>query len=334
MSNELPNGTVLPSGLLSCNAYSMADAYRKTFENYTLKAGIVVKSYDVSDNANITKKATEYDVMAFEQDGNKSSTVITYKNCIAMTSFGNVADFFEANLRKLNHKTSKGTVPSPSGQDGAIVLLLCLNGLSDKGIIVGSLPHPDRKTQLTDTNPHLEGEYNGVHVTVNEDGSTSLSFKGATDNQGNSIANPGTTEIKIEKDGSYQVDHSTVTFRMDKSGTASLTAKKDVDVTAQGNINFQIQGNANINVQGNISATSGGNTSVKSGGKVDVTSSGDTTITSGGKTSVTASGITSVTAPQITLNGASGQILTTVTDPFVDLITGFPTTGVPTVKAG
>lgn len=49
---------------------------------------------------------------------------------------------------------------------------------------------------------------------------------------------------------------------------------------------------------------------------------------------VEATGKATVTASEIDLNGSAGEVLTTVTDPVVDLIYGTPTMGVPTVKAG
>ena len=295
MSNFLRNGTILPSGLLCSNPGDAMGAFKKTYQNSSLRFGIVIASYDKDDVNNISKLFPEYDVFVFEQNENKSSTPITYKNCTCASGFGSKADFFEARLRAYTKKTTKATTISLSGQNGAIVLLLCLNGLSDTGIIISALSHPDRPTTLTGSDPHLEGEYNGVNIKVNADGSTSLTFNGAKDNDGNIInASQGVTEIKIEKDGSFQVDHSAITFRLDKSGDATLTANNDVNVNAKGSINFQVQGDANIKV----------------------------------------TGVASVVASEIDLNGSGGMILTTLTDPVVDLITGIPTIGVPTVKAG
>lgn len=295
MNNLLDNGTVLPSGLLSGSSASIGDAFKKTYQNCYLRVGIVIKSYSINDEGNITKRLPEYDIMAFEQNENIASTISTYKNCIAMTSFGSIADFFEANIRSLLMKSTRGVTPTFSGQNGSIVLLLCLNALSDAAIIIGCLGHPDRPTLLTNDSPHLEGEYNGVHITVNEDGSTSLTFKGATDNDGNQITpSQGNTVIQIEKDGTFQVNHSTITFRLDRNGTATLTTEKDTDLNVSGNVNIVVTGDANVTTQGK----------------------------------------TIVTAKEIHLNGEAGKILTTVTDPVIDTIFGTPTQGVPTVKAG
>jgi hypothetical protein len=129
--------------------------------------------------------------------------------------------------------------PTFKNQDGAIVLIQCLDNIGDKAVVVGNLIHPDRPTTVITTDPYLQGEYNGVNVEVKNDGSTSLTFKGATDSQG-LPTNPtqGDTKVSIEKDGSFQVDHKTVTFRLDKSGDVTINSSVgNVNVTSTtGNI--------------------------------------------------------------------------------------------------
>jgi hypothetical protein len=326
MSNILDNGTVLPHGLLSGSSSSMGDAFKKTYQNSSLRVGIVTQSYSVADPKNITKIFPEYDVMTFEQNEDQGSTTITYKNCIAASSFGSIADFFEANIRKLKVKKTKGVTPSPAGQDGSIVLLLCLNGLSDKGVIVGCLSHPDRKTNLKDSEPYLEGEYNGVNIKVGKDGSTSITFKGATDNQGKPVdASQGNTEIKIEKDGSYQVDHDSISFRMDRNGTTTLKGKKDINLITDTNVNVTATKDVNVKCV---------NAKVDASGKVNVNSGGDTTVVAGADCKVTATGKIVETAKEIDLNGAISGITTENSHQgVIDFITGVPVQPSQTVKA-
>lgn len=332
--NFLDNGAVLPHGLLGENLRSAMSGFNKTYKNFPLRIGVVVKAHPVSDPSNHSKLTTEYDVQVIEQNQDQGATSIFYRNCMSAESMGSIADFLEKALRPQKKKANKGATKL-NDQDGAIVLLLCLDAMSDKGIIVSSLTHPDRKTKLKSSDPYLEGEYNGINVVVNTDGSTTLTFKGATDNEGKPI-DPvqGNTEIKIEKDGSYQVDHNTITFRMDKGGTASLNAKKDVNVTAQGNVTFQVTGNATINTQGNTSVNASGEVNVKSGGNTSVDAGGNVEVKAGGTCDVNASATVNVKAPLVNVNAAAGDVLTDITDPFVDLITGFPTQGVKTFKAG
>lgn len=247
MSNMLDNGSVLPFGLLSQDTYSMADAFKKTHQNYALRVGIVINSYGKSDPSNMSKQNPEYDVMTFEQNEDQGSTTITYKNCVAASAFGSIADFFEATVRKMKAKTTKGSTPDPAGQNGSMVLLLCLNGLSDRAVIIGALGHPDRKTTLVDDSPRLEGEYNGINIKVETDGSTTLTFKGATDNDGKLIDSKQTpTILKIEKDGSFQASHQTITHRLDKNGKASLTADDDISLLTKKNVNVTTTESINL----------------------------------------------------------------------------------------
>lgn len=255
MSNELDNGAVLPFGLMSQGAGGMMEGFKKSYQNSSLRVGIIKESYGIADAKNVSKLVPEYDVMVFEQNEDKGATVIVYKNCMAAAALGSVADFFEANLRKLKKKKTKGETPSVNGQNGAVVLILCLDSMSEKGIIVGALSHPDRKTSLTDTEPHLEGEYNGVNIKVEKDGSTTLTFKGATDNDGKvTDASQGNTVMKIEKDGSYQVNHKTITQRLAKDGKASLTADDDISNTTKKNFNVTATESVNIKATKDINA--------------------------------------------------------------------------------
>lgn len=233
LNNFLNNGTVLPSGLLEASE-NLSEGFNKTYKNTALRVGIITDTYDLSSDQNVSKILVEYNVLVIEQNEDKGSTIIPYRNCIAASSFGSIADFFEAKLRKLEKKTTEGITPTFSGQNGSIVLLLCLNGFSDTGIIVGALSHPDRKTTLKDEGLHLEGEYNGINIQVNDDGSSLLTFKGATDNDGKpKDSSLGTTEISIEKDGSVQFKHKTITQRLDKNGDVSLNTTGNITNSAK-----------------------------------------------------------------------------------------------------
>lgn len=245
MENFLENGAVLPFGLLGEELRSGMAGFNKSYRNVAMRIGVIIKSYPVSDPNNFSKLTTEHDVLVFEQNEDVGSTPLTYRNCLSAEGLGSIADFFERSLRT-QEKAPDGNL-NTKGQNGAIVLILCLDGMSDKAIIVGQLTHPDRKTTLTDNSPHLEGEFNGIHIVINTDGSAKFTFKGATDNDGNIIdSSQGPTTVAVETDGSYQVMHKTITQRFDKSGDASLTAdgdisnttKKDFSVTATGGINL------------------------------------------------------------------------------------------------
>jgi phage gp45-like len=288
---------------------SHLDGFNKTYQNTALRVGIIVKSYPIDDSSNLNKMVPEYDVMAFEKDENRGSAISTYKHCIAAKSLGSIADFFEMSYRKMEKNTTKSDIPTTSGQNGSIVLLLCLNGISDNGIIIGALDHPDRKTTLQDGNPYLQGEYNGVNIKVENDGSTSLTFRGATDNDGKIIdSSQGPTVMKIEKDGSYQVNHKTVTQRFDKKGTVDLTAddnisnvtKKGFNITASENIAMKATKNISLDCKDLLTSASGNATLNCS--KLQI--SADTEISvKGAQFKVEAQAMANIKATTITLEG-------------------------------
>ena len=263
MSTRMKNGAILPSGLLGVNPNAMLEGFKKSYQNSSLRIGVITNVYPKGDPKNITDLANEYDVIVFEQNEKQSATPITYKNCLSSEGLGSIADFFEKTLRV---QKKEGKSVDTKNQNGAIVLILCLNGVSDKGIIIGSVIHPDRKTTLTDEGPRLEGEFNGVNIKVEKDGSTSLTFKGATDNDGKVIdSSQGNTEMKIEKDGSFQVAHKGVTQRLEKGGVASLTAednisnttKKTFSVTAIEDITLEATKNMSIKAQDMVAKITG-----------------------------------------------------------------------------
>jgi hypothetical protein len=318
MSNVMDNGAILPSGLLGVSDQDMMAGFNKTYKNSALRIGIVINTYPISDDKNRAKLTTEYDVLVIEQNEDRGTTTILYRNCMSSEGLGSIADFFERTLRKKKKKTTKGDSTNLKGQDGAIVLLLCLDSMSDKGIIISSLTHPDRKTKLLTDEPYLEGEYNGVNIKVATDGSTTLTFRGATGNDGKVLdASQGQTVISIEKDGSFQVQHDKVTFRMGRDGNASLVAKKDIILNASGNINITATGDVNMQCT---------NLKVNASGKADVTVGGDCNVTSSGKTTVKAS--------EIDLNGAASGITTMNSHQgVIDFITGVPVQPSNTVKS-
>jgi hypothetical protein len=242
MSNILDNGTVLPYGLLAKQGAEAAVlAFNRSYRNTGLKAGIVIKSYPYNDPNNQNGLCTEYDVITIEQFENKGSTSILYRNCLSTQGFGSLADYLEYTLRPKTFQTNKGS-PTFGDQDGAIVLIQCLDNVGDKAIVTGTLIHPDRTTNITSTAPQLAGEYNGVNIVVNNDGSCALTFKGATDSEGvPTDPTQGNTVLQIKTDGSFEFSHSTIDILADKSGTLSITAKADCTITATGTVTVEGQ---------------------------------------------------------------------------------------------
>ena len=309
MSNIMDNGAVLPSGLLGVSDRGMMAGFNKTYRNNALRIGVVVASYPISDDKNRSKLTSEYDVLVVEQNENLGTTTLLYRNCMSSEGLGSIADFFEKSLRPKKKKTTAGESVNLKGQDGAIVLLLCLDSMSDKGIIISALTHPDRKTTLVDEVPRLEGEYNGLNIKVEKDGSATLTFRGATDNDGKvTDKEQGDTVIGIEKDGSFQVKHKTITHRLDKKGTASLTADEDISNTTKKNFNIDATENISLKAAKNVVLDCAELASKASGSatlecqKFSVKSQSEISI-KGSELKVEAEAMAKIKAPMITLDG-------------------------------
>jgi hypothetical protein len=233
MSNHLPNGTVLPHGLLGVDLQSEMSGFNRQYKNTPLRMGIVTTIYNVNDPKNYTGLSTEYDVIVLEQNENSSYTSLTYRNCLSSEGMGSIADYFEKNLRNQTENSNPQGTPNTANQNGAIVILLCLDGFSEKGIIIGGLTHPDRATNLTTSAPQLYGEYNGVNISISPDGSGKLIIQGATDNNGNIISPQGS-----------------VTIQGQPNGQLNIITTSNTNITVGGNTNITTTGTANIIAQG------------------------------------------------------------------------------------
>lgn len=249
----LPNGTVLPHGLLSVETQAMMAGFNKTYRNYSLKAGFITAVYPKDSDKNIGKFVTEYDVLVIEQEDNTGMAPILYRRCVAIDGIGGIADYFEAQRRPVK-KQRNNKKRDLKDQNGTLVLLLCLNGNGNSGVIIGGLTHPDRGTKIKGEGPQLYGSYNGIDIQILPDGSAQIKFRGATDNDGAPIdKTQGTTSIDIEKDGTFQIKHQGVTQRLQKDGNASLTAEKNISMGAKGNIAATSEGDINLESKGKTS---------------------------------------------------------------------------------
>lgn len=274
---RLSNGTVLPSSLVSVDTDSDIAGFNHTYKNTALKAGVIVKRFDIDDDENVSKLTPEYDVMVVEQDANRATTTIQYRKCPSVDSFGSIADYFEHTYRAPT-KTSKNL--DLSIQNGAFVLLLCLDGSNEKAIIIGGIKHPSRNAAIVSNGtPQMQGEFNGLRWTIDEDGSLDVLFRGPTDAEGlpqNFTA--GGTTFSIQKDGSVEINDSNLdaadsaSNRLDSTGTnhqlstgALLPYEKiRIDKTLA-KIQMQARNNIELqtNMQYNLSADIGINLTTK-----------------------------------------------------------------------
>lgn len=188
-----------------------------------LRIGFVVETFSCANPRNKSKLCTEYSVDVVEQN----QSMVRYEGCIGIDTFGD-----QLNFLNINHRTV--TEPSRAAKDqslnvksqsvpwkyknGALVLLLCIEGRKDNAVILGGIQHPayrldrntdvdpavsefvgvgssgsrdDRVKQLPlalpgigsgDPEDHAEptmiGEFNGLRWNINNDGELTMIFQG------------------------------------------------------------------------------------------------------------------------------------------------------------
>jgi hypothetical protein len=306
------NETTVNSSLYSIEDSPEQKFFEKIYNKTSLMAGIVIRVYETDDEKNLNKNIPEYDVLVVQQNGLESMEPTIYKNCINVESFGGKADFFEYKMRAVDNKPQDNQKAilnvNFKEQHGNMVLLLCLDGSTDKGIIVKSVSHKGRKTKLTkEAGLHLEGEYNGLNWKIDKDGALTVTFKSKTNNEGvPQDKQAGGTHIQIDKTGQVDIntnlkDAEETYIRMDKKNkdvglkagnNIGLTAKKDVGINAEGNVNVSSKASVAINAEGTANFTAksaitvdGGSALTLKGGNVTLNGENGVTI-EGQKTSI------------------------------------------------
>jgi len=335
------NNPVLPSSLMSIQSDSDVDFGNKIFGNNTLKVGVVIDILEPDNEDNVSKVGTEYHVMAIEQDRANGINSSIYKNCLAMDSFGGIADFFQFKRRKPLDAKGVQDKASLQEQEGTIVLLLCLDGNAEKAIIIGQMKNPSRKEVFNEESGHsAEGEFNGLRYSVDDDGAFTVTFKGATDEDGvpkdDSVSG---TQLKIEKDGSLEVNNATLSgslaggnrkpkegeeeeaaeeeeagedivnekIRLDRTAmTLDIESRKDLTLKSDENVNIVAKKNLDLKIMDLVIAAEG-KASIESGGPCSVTATGAFEVTA---TEITLTADTTLTlsGTQISLDGTMIQL--------------------------
>ena len=256
---RLPSGGIVNSSLFSLEHGSMDKAFQQQSNNVQMRVGFVEARYPIDSPKNISKKHVEYDVNTIHQTDGGGITNVVYRNCGVSDGFGGIGDFFEKTLRPQTKSDTKNNPEDLINQDGAIVIVQCVNGNLKNATIVGAMPHPELKSRLSGNGNELAAEFNGVGIKINDDGSCSLTFKGATDNSGQPIDDTqGTTTVSIEKDGSIQIENAGVSQRLDKTtgdwtitntGASEISSQKDVAISANGGANSITASESGLSVQ-------------------------------------------------------------------------------------
>ncbi len=270
-----PNDPVLPSSLLSVADQDYYSTFNYSFNNFSLKVGLVKKTYDTDHKENENKKMPEYDVLVFEQHEDQGVASTTYPHCIFLDTFGGLGDFFEFKKRSPTDEQ----LLDPANSDGATVLMLCVDGISEKGLIIGAIPHPNRKSTLTkEAGNHLEGQFNGLNWQINDDGALTITFKSGTDNKGvPKDEKAGGANWKIEKDGSIELsDGDAENVRLDKTAkTLTANAENDISITsAKKNVSVTAGAAVNITAKKDLIAAAQGKAAFSASKTFDIIAKG------------------------------------------------------------
>lgn len=283
------------------------NSYNKSFSDVTLKVGVIIKKYDIGDDNNISQAFPEYDVLAVSQEKDMGTASIIYKRCQVLQNFGGIGDFFEAKLRQPDKDPLKPKEnEDPKEENGSIVLLLCLHGNQDTGIILGALQHPKRKTTLTkDKGNHLEGEYNGVNWQINDDGELTLTYKSKTDNDGKpQDESAGGTFVKISKDGSVEInDGESESIKIDKPGkNISTKAENDISSDSGAATNITAGAAVNITAGADLIAKAEGMANIEAGSMITIKAAASATIEAS-STTIKSQSITTIESPAVQVKG-------------------------------
>lgn len=314
---------VFPSSLVQHRDDSEHNLLSKISNDTTLKLGVVLEVIEANSKDNQTKQGPEYHVMVIEQHKTKGINSAIYKNCVALDSFGGAADYLQFTRRAPTDRKKVKDKATMKSQNGSIVLLLCLDGSSETGIIVGALPHPAKSKVLTpDKQTHLEGEFNGLNWEINKDGELTITFKSATNNDGKpQDEQAGGSNIKIEKDGSVELsDGNEESIRIDKTAkTVTTTAESDIINNTQAN--YQVTAEENIELTSTLDLIfkASGSALLKSTKAMDIESSANLnikakgmTVNGGSSLNVKASNI-AIKAPKVSIGPAPAPAIVLTT---------------------
>jgi hypothetical protein len=143
-----------------------------------LHFGEIVAMFPPNHMANISKKETEYVVMVQLRDSIGILTPTPYR-CVRVDGLGGVSDHLRMTVRP-----SSGEIKERSITDGSMVLIACINGDKNNGVILGGIRHPDNKTVDVSDARYLSFMFNGVAVNIADDGGLKITIAGATKNDG------------------------------------------------------------------------------------------------------------------------------------------------------
>lgn len=243
------DGSVTPSWLKTVSSYqSGAVAHSLASNNPSIKVGYVVGvSKPVAGETEIT-----YDVVTRSGYCLDASTWQVFTNCRLNAGLGGTEqDYTRARLRyPLAGFDYKAGFTDQTRKECTAVLLQCVDGLSQFGVITGFAEHPDLLPDDRTLGYYYQFNRNGMQFGINKDGEYSSIFTGAIldPNTNTYIQAPDDTTgtyFKFLKDGSWKVDNvkgESITLDKTNKQISIVARQMDVEVT-DSTFNQHVKGN-------------------------------------------------------------------------------------------
>ena len=155
-------------------------------------------------------------------------------NCRLIRKFGGVYNYEDTVLHGYKFDDKPDPVQDFNAKAGDVVLIALLNGEAREGIILGSVMHPARKSDIDITKgPQYKSEFNGIETKINENGEYTVTFKAIPTNA-NKLNNKPAAKIPApiydtKVGGSYFMFDKTGSFEVndkDKNGIQNLRIDK------------------------------------------------------------------------------------------------------------
>jgi hypothetical protein len=239
------------------------------FGNNILRNGEVKRIIYPEDPTSRTKKFVEYDVLVAHR-ANGTAVTKMYSNCLHINSLSSLADYSYQTLRVDKPKPGATADEDSSmieNRLGSKVLVLCINGASSEPVIIGGI-RDDSQSDVgrKDRGVHMDWEFNGVHVSIADDGSYSVEYKGPTTTRGELDPDRGKdestgTKVSVSANGTFKVatksdkqsvviDHSAGTITV--TGDKDLTLKADKIHIGGGADEHAVLGDTLVDLMGNL----------------------------------------------------------------------------------
>lgn len=244
------------SSALDVGGYNNAGTH--LFNNFSLHAGEITAIYTSDDSSNEADGGngvfTLYDVLCTSENG---STETIYRCRALQPMFGGGINNYMEVTPTVPDKVNDRSI-GRSLKRGHQVLVGCIGGRRDAGIILGGIPHTSpvaiegRPTKEEGVVTRLEIQ--GLQVEINNDGEFNLMFQGPKDDEGAIVDDSvGPTIINIDKQGIFTIttkdEEQSVTI--DQTSSLIELKNKETTVTMDG-------GSGKISIVGDVVETGTG----------------------------------------------------------------------------